>query len=146
MYAGNNHLNKLDRMLYLRQFNHLELVNLAGNPICRESNYQSYLLSHVKNLKYLDYTRVKVADVAAAVEQHQDEMLDLKEKEDVVEEEEKIAAAAALEDELMRQANLQGVDAFFDNLVKGDPDWLKLSQVRRCGGIIAQVSACVARR
>lgn len=117
-------------MLYLRQFKHLELVNLAGNPICRESSYQSYLLSHVKNLKYLDYTRVKVQDVAAAVEQHQDEMLDLKEKEDVAEEDEKLAAAAAQEEALMRQANLQGVDAFFDNLVKDDPDWIKLSQVR----------------
>lgn len=71
--SGNNHLNKLDRMLYLRQFNNLESVNLAGNPICREANYKSYMLSHMKYLKYLDYVRVKADDVQAAIEHHQDE-------------------------------------------------------------------------
>ena len=81
--AGKNQLAKLDRMLYLRQFEHLELVNLAGNPLCREANYKSYLCSHIDNLKYLDYTRVKAEDVSVAMEQHQDEMLDLKEKDDL---------------------------------------------------------------
>jgi hypothetical protein len=115
-------------MLYLRQFKHLELVNLAGNPLCREANYKSYLLSHVKNLKFLDYSRVKADDVSAAFEQHQDEMLDLKEKEDLVEEEGRLARAAEKEEALMKDANLQGVDAFFDNLIKDDPDWIKLAQ------------------
>jgi hypothetical protein len=73
--AGNNHLNKLDRTFYLRQFNNLESVNLAGNPICREANYKSYLLSHIKSLKYLDYVRVNADDVMAAIEHHQDEVL-----------------------------------------------------------------------
>ena len=61
-------------MLYLRQFSNLESVNLAGNPICREANYKSYMLSHIKYLKYLDYVRVKAADVQAAIEHHQDEV------------------------------------------------------------------------
>ena len=67
-------MNKLDRMLYLRQFSNLESVNLAGNPICREANYKSYMLSHIKYLKYLDYVRVKADDVQAAIEHHQDEV------------------------------------------------------------------------
>lgn len=82
-HAGKNQLAKLDRVLYLRQFENLELVTLAGNPLCREANYKSYLCSHIKNLKYLDYVRVKAEDVTLAMEQHQDEMLDLKEKEDL---------------------------------------------------------------
>lgn len=61
-------------MLYLRQFNNLESVNLAGNSICREANYKSYMLSHIKYLKYLDYVRVKADDVQAAIEHHQDEV------------------------------------------------------------------------
>jgi CRISPR/Cas system-associated protein Cas7 (RAMP superfamily) len=115
-------------MLYLRQFKNLELVNLAGNPLCREANYKSYLLSNCKNLKYLDYTRITSDDVTAAFEQHQDEMLDLKEKEDLAEEERRVALAAEKEESLMKDANLQGVDSFFDNLIKDDPDWIKLAQ------------------
>lgn len=128
--AGNNHLSKLDKMLYLRQFKSLELVNLAGNPLCREANYKSYLCSHVKNIKFLDNVRVTADDVVAAMEQHQDEMLDLKEKEALQEEEEKGLQLAQQEAALMEEANLQGVDSFFDDLIKDDADWAKLVQVR----------------
>jgi hypothetical protein len=61
-------------MIDLRQFTNLESINLAGNPICREANYKSYMLSHFKSLKYLDYVRVKADDVQAAIEHHQDEV------------------------------------------------------------------------
>ena len=61
--------------MYLRQFKKLRLVNLAGNPIAASPDYRSYVLSHVKDLTYLDYRRVNAADVAAAVEQHQVLML-----------------------------------------------------------------------
>ena len=57
--------------MYLRQFKKLRLVNLAGNPIAASPDYRSYVLSHIKDLTYLDYRRVNAADVAAAIEQHQ---------------------------------------------------------------------------
>ena len=57
--------------MYLRQFKKLRLVNLAGNPIAAAADYRSYVLSHIKDLTYLDYRRVNAADVAAAMEQHQ---------------------------------------------------------------------------
>lgn len=57
--------------MYLRQFKKLRLVNLAGNPIAAAPDYRSYVLSHIKDLTYLDYRRVNAADVAAAMEQHQ---------------------------------------------------------------------------
>lgn len=69
--AGQNQLKKLDNVMYLRQFKNLRLVNLAGNPICKEHDYRSYVLSHIKDLTYLDYRRVAAADVQQAMEQHQ---------------------------------------------------------------------------
>ena len=57
--------------MYLRQFKKLRLVNLAGNPIAAAPDYRSYVLSHIRDLTYLDYRRVNAADVAAAIEQHQ---------------------------------------------------------------------------
>jgi hypothetical protein len=41
---------------------------VAGNPFCKEHNYRSYVLSHVKNLTYLDYRRVKSEHVQQAME------------------------------------------------------------------------------
>ena len=57
--------------MYLRQLRKLRLVNLAGNPIAASADYRTYVLSHIKDLTYLDYRRVNAADVAAAIEQHQ---------------------------------------------------------------------------
>ena len=69
--AGRNNISSFDNVMYLRQFKKLRLVNLAGNPIAAASDYRSYVLSHIKDLTYLDYRRVNAADVAAAMEQHQ---------------------------------------------------------------------------
>ena len=57
--------------MYLRQFKKLRLVNLGGNPIAASPDYRSYVLSHIKDLTYLDYRRLNAADVASAIEQHQ---------------------------------------------------------------------------
>ena len=57
--------------MYLRQFKKLRLINLAENPIAASPDYRSYVLSHIKDLTYLDYRRVNAADVATAIEQHQ---------------------------------------------------------------------------
>ena len=55
---GNNNINKLENVLYLRRFRKLRLINLAGNPICSDGEYRPYVLSHIKDLKYLDYRMV----------------------------------------------------------------------------------------
>ncbi len=69
--AGRNNISAFDNVMYLRQFKKLRLVNLAGNPIAVLPDYRSYVLSHIKDLTYLDYRRVNAADVASAIEQHQ---------------------------------------------------------------------------
>ena len=69
--AGRNNVSAFDNVMYLRQFKKLRLVNLAGNPIALLPDYRSYVLSHIKDLTYLDYRRVNAADVASAIEQHQ---------------------------------------------------------------------------
>ena len=69
--AGRNQISKFDNVTYLRQFKHMRMVNLAGNPLSSDPEYRSYVLSHIRDLTYLDYRRVNPADVAAAMEQHQ---------------------------------------------------------------------------
>eukprot|EP00892_Ulva_mutabilis_P007393 jgi/Ulvmu1/5025/UM021_0042.1 len=127
--VGNNHLSKLDRMIYLRQFENLELVNLAGNPLCREANYRAYMLSHIKRLKFLDYVRVNPDEIGAAFEHYQDELLEIREREEAQEEEAKAAEKAVTVAELMQEANLEGVDTLWDDMTAGDEDWVKLGQV-----------------
>lgn len=60
----------------------------------------------------------------------QDELLEMREREEAQEEEVKAAAKAATVAELMTQANLEGVDSLWDDMTVGDEDWPKLGQVR----------------
>ena len=69
--AGNNQLTSLDGVTYLRRLPKLRMLNLAGNPMSKEPDYKSYVLSHVKDLVYLDYRRVTKDAQAAAIEAHQ---------------------------------------------------------------------------
>mmetsp|Transcript_30137 Transcript_30137/g.55076 ORF Transcript_30137/g.55076 Transcript_30137/m.55076 type:complete len:526 (-) Transcript_30137:137-1714(-) len=126
---GNNNLTQLDNVMYLRQFRNLRLVNLAGNPICRDHDYRSYVLSHIKDLTYLDYRRVYAADVQTAQEQHQDEMIELQEREDQQLTDEKAAADHAHHSKLMAEAHLDGVETLGEDMVREDPEWARLSKV-----------------
>ncbi|GAX80910.1 hypothetical protein CEUSTIGMA_g8345.t1 [Chlamydomonas eustigma] len=126
---GNNQLKKLDNVMYLRQFRNLRLVNLAGNPFCKEHDYRSYVLSHIKDLTYLDYRRVAANDVNSAMEQHQDEMIDLQEREEQAVLDEKLAGEKAVHNALMLEANLDGVESLLEDMTKDDPDWARFVQV-----------------
>eukprot|EP00891_Asterochloris_glomerata_P004982 jgi/Astpho2/4982/e_gw1.00070.8.1_t len=126
---GRNQISKFDNVTYLRQFKHMRMVNLAGNPLSSDPEYRSYVLSHIRDLTYLDYRRVNPADVAAAMEQHQDEMNELVEREEQEAVTEKAAAEAAAHLALMQEANLEGVETMLDDMVRADADWPRLQQV-----------------
>ena len=126
---GNNRLNNLEGLMYLRPFKELRLINFAGNPICQDPEYRSYVLSHIKNLKYLDYRLVQQEAVQQAKEQYQDEMIELEEKE-----EEEAAAKKKEREETEKQeqydaANMSGVEDLFERMLAKDPEYPKLRYI-----------------
>ncbi|XP_055040332.2 dynein regulatory complex subunit 3 [Misgurnus anguillicaudatus] len=52
---GNNAIAQLDNVIYLRQFKNLRTLNLAGNPICDEEKYKTFVTAYLPDLVYLDY-------------------------------------------------------------------------------------------
>lgn len=79
---GNNAISSLDGKLqgevglchYLRKFKKLNLLNLEGNPVCKEAEYKYMLLAYLPNIKYLDYALIHEGEVTTAREQYQDEL------------------------------------------------------------------------
>lgn len=126
---GKNNIAKLENVVYLRRFGGLHLVNLEGNPLCRDEFYRSYVLSHIKHLVYLDYRRVLPSDVAAAIEQHQDVMLEILSREEAAAQEGAEAAKKAAHDARMKEANLEGVERLMDAMTKGDAEWEKQTHI-----------------
>uniref|UniRef100_A0A7S3QZF4 Dynein regulatory complex subunit 3 n=2 Tax=Dunaliella tertiolecta TaxID=3047 RepID=A0A7S3QZF4_DUNTE len=126
---GQNNLKKLDSIFYLRQFKNLRLVNLAGNPFCKDHDYRSYVLSHLNYITYLDYRRVAKADVTAAEEHHQDEVNEMKEREAQAKVDAENAAKMKAEEDKMRAANLDGIETLADDMTKQDPEWEQFCMV-----------------
>lgn len=52
----------------------------------------------------------------------------MREREEAQEEEAKAAAKAAYVADLMKEANLEGVDTLWDDMTVGDEEWAKLGQ------------------
>jgi len=123
---GNNDIRVLDNLMYLRIFKNLRLLNLEGNPVCSDAEYRMYMLAHLKNLKYLDYALVHEADVVAAKEQYQDELLEIEEKESIEEAAQDREATRKKQSDLLKAANLDVVETLFDDMFKEDTEMTKL--------------------
>jgi hypothetical protein len=54
-----------------RKFERLRLLNLEGNPVCKEAEYRMMVLAFLNQLKYLDYSMVQRDEIIAAREQFQ---------------------------------------------------------------------------
>ena len=55
---GNNLIDRLDELSYLRTFSQLKAVSLAGNPVASDNNYKPFILAHLPALVYFDYRLV----------------------------------------------------------------------------------------
>jgi len=60
-------LNHPLQLIYLRQFRGLRCLNLAGNPLCNDEHYESFVVAHIPPLRFLDYQRVAQETKDAAV-------------------------------------------------------------------------------
>ncbi|CAM6115593.1 unnamed protein product [Calypogeia fissa] len=126
---GNNLLKELEGVIYLRKFRKLRLLCLDGNPISKNQDYRHYVIAFVRNVLYLDHKLCSQKQVTAAGEQFQDDLIELKSedlKEDIAIKERNEKKA---EQELLKRANLDGLDELFDRMLAEDPEYPKLSEV-----------------
>tara|TARA_B100000524_G_scaffold348249_1_gene252194 strand:+ start:897 stop:2429 length:1533 start_codon:yes stop_codon:yes gene_type:complete len=77
---GNNLISSADSVLHLRRFAHLQAANFGGNPFAEEAEYRSYVLTHLKHLKYLD-NRIVDEHTMAMREESEAREINLKEIE-----------------------------------------------------------------
>ena len=69
----------------MREFEELKILNLSGNPICRNTEYFNYAVSYLPNkLKYLDYRLLDKDVVNAARKLYIDGLIALEEEEKIL--------------------------------------------------------------
>jgi hypothetical protein len=120
---GNNLIESLEDIHSLRDFQNLRLLNLKGNPVCKEDDYHHTVFAYLTRLKYLDYELIEAAQFEAARNSNLgDELAGVEEKE-----KDKAARKKAHDEDMRRQAlhaeaNLAGMEMFFDTMCDEDPD------------------------
>eukprot|EP00903_Cladosiphon_okamuranus_P006381 g6246.t1 len=107
---GNNRIASLDSIIRLRRYPKLQLVNLEGNPVCREVEYRFTVLAYIKNITYHDYGTVDPAEVLQALEEEQLGR----------------ERASESETELLRRANLLVTKTLFSDMFEADAEMSKL--------------------
>lgn len=84
-------------IMYLRRFKSLRSVNLAGNPVCENPDYEAYVVAFLPVLAFVDWRRITDEMRQSAVLKYQTELEMLAEKEKDAEKLlEKEEAAAAI--------------------------------------------------
>ncbi|XP_063712767.1 dynein regulatory complex subunit 3-like [Symsagittifera roscoffensis] len=116
---GCNFLSNLNDLVYLRQFKHLQSVNLSQNPFCqKEDEYKAFTIAYLPNLVYLDFRMIDPESRAAAKEKY---FMDLGQ----LEEEEVISQRKKSEEKKNVEALEQHTLAYVENL-DGNPLYLEM--------------------
>ncbi|KAJ1503426.1 Dynein regulatory complex subunit 3 [Coelomomyces lativittatus] len=123
---GNNCINEIQQISYLSRFESLRLLNASGNPICREPEYKNFVLSRLKNIKYLDYRLIDQAAINTAREIYIDDIIAIEEEQKIISKQIEEKEKQLKEQEKYTSAYLPGIDQFFDQLFSLDGDYQKL--------------------
>jgi len=123
---GNNRITSLEQVIKLRQLRSLKMLALMGNAVCAEPEFRLSVLAYVDSLQFLDYASIDSQEKLNAKEQFHDELLDVEEKESVINQ--KRAADLELEARV-KQLDIAGIlfaHSMFDDMFSDDPDLEKL--------------------
>lgn len=123
---GNNRIESLNSLKTLRSFPCLQVVQLSGNPMCKDTDYKIFPLAFLKHLRYFDYQLVEQSSVVAAKEQFQDFLQDLEEKENLEEKSSEMEKSQGDHLSKIKAANLNVVDGLVETLLKDDTEHDKL--------------------
>ena len=83
---GNNRIGNVDQVIKLRDMPKLKMLTVAGNPVMSDSENRTITLAYLEKLEYLDYALVEEQERHVAREAYHDELLDVEEKESLLNE------------------------------------------------------------
>ncbi|XDV13822.1 hypothetical protein PO909_002148 [Leuciscus waleckii] len=126
---GNNSIAQLDNVLYLRQFENLRTLNLAGNPICDEEDFKIFVTAYLPDLVYLDYRLLDEQTRETAFAKFQYAVEEVQHNELQKQEANKALKITDEELQLHKDAFVEYLNGpqLFDSMFAEDPDAEKLA-------------------
>ncbi|KAM5153088.1 dynein regulatory complex subunit 3 [Mantella aurantiaca] len=136
---GNNKLASLENLVYLRRFQHLRTLNLAGNPMCEDENYKLFVGGHLPNLVYLDFRLVdeNIRDIANVKYQYSIEELNHNETLERVKREKEEESQRELDKHKAAYVEYLNGPFLFEALYSEDGDGTRLSTLPGVDELVA---------
>ena len=126
---GNNCIDSLDQVIKLRQIRSLKMLTLSSNPVEKNKEYRMTVLAYTDNLHYLDYAMVDKNERLAAKEHYHDDLLDVKERESVIDEQ--LGRDKATQEYVtkLRTASILFAYTIFDDIFLNDHEYNRLKSL-----------------
>lgn len=126
---GNNCIDSLDEVIKLRQIRSLKMLTLSNNPVEKNTEYRMTVLAYTDNLHYLDYSMVDKNERLAAKKHYHDDLLDVKEKEFVIDEQ--LGRDKATQEYVikLRTASILFAYTIFDDIFLNDHEFDRLKSL-----------------
>ncbi|XP_018414092.1 PREDICTED: dynein regulatory complex subunit 3 [Nanorana parkeri] len=126
---GNNNLASLDNLVYLRRFQDLRSLSLAGNPMCEDENYKLFVGAHLPNLVYLDFRLLdeNIRDIANVKYQYSIEELNHNETLERVKREKEEQSQQELDKHKVAYVEYLNGPFLFEGMYAEDVDGTRLS-------------------
>ncbi|GAB4819843.1 hypothetical protein N2152v2_006889 [Parachlorella kessleri] len=115
---GNNPIHSVDQLATLRVLPLLRCLTAQGTPLCRAdpASYRAWAVAHLSRLLYFDHRRVGREERETAAEQHQTELLVLREHAVREAEHRQESAAIAAKTARLEACGLAGLASFLSGL------------------------------
>lgn len=126
---GNNRIANVDQIIKLRDMKSLRMLTIAGNSVMNDAENRVITLAYLESLEYLDFALIDKQERHAAREAYHDELLDVEEKESLLNE--KFSRDKATE-EYKNYLDKNGclfAYIIFDTMMEDDPDLEKLKHL-----------------
>lgn len=136
---GNNLITGLEDIQSLRGFQKLRLLNLKGNPVCQEDHYHNTVFAYLNKLKYLDYKMIEQEKFDQAKDSKLgDKLMELMDKEKIKAVEDAESARVVERMKLLVEANVDGMEQFFDNMTDDDNEAKQIRNLPNAPSAIKQ--------
>lgn len=134
---GNNRIDSIEQIIKFRQLKSLRMLTLSDNPISRDNaDYRNYVIAYVDSIKYLDYALIDPILRDKAKYDCHDELVDILEKESVLNEKTTRETAMQLYLQKLEQACILFSHTIFDDLFNEDVD---IERLKHMPGVKEQI-------
>ncbi|GKT32447.1 dynein regulatory complex subunit 3-like [Aduncisulcus paluster] len=90
---SNNSIEEAEQFTSLRSLKQLRVLTVHHNPVCKSTDFNTYVIAHLSFLKKLDYRIVTEEKKKRAYDQYRDELMEAAEKEREDDKEEGVVGA-----------------------------------------------------